>query len=129
VKIRKLTVRRLTGTMLTNGPLWEERLVRPVDIYPEYRVDPWRTGGEQLDDRHFRTTQHFLEVVTDEGLTGIAGPIWPDPARIVLTQLAPLLLGKDPLATELLWDQMHRFQVHGRQGDAMIALSAVACSL
>ena len=47
----------------------------------------------------------------------------------MLTQLAHLLLGQDPLATELLWDQMHRFQVHGRQGDAMIALSAVDCAL
>jgi L-alanine-DL-glutamate epimerase-like enolase superfamily enzyme len=33
------------------------------------------------------------------------------------------------MATEPLWDQMHRFQVHGRQGDAMIALSAVDCAL
>jgi L-alanine-DL-glutamate epimerase-like enolase superfamily enzyme len=129
VKIQKLIVRRLTGTMLTDGPLWEDRLVRPIDIYPEHRIDPWRTGGEQIDDRHFRTTQDFLEIVTDDGVRGIAGPLWPDPARLVLTQLTHLLLGKDPLATELLWDQMHRFQVHGRQGDAMIALSAVDCAL
>lgn len=129
MKIRKLTVRRLTGTMPTDGSLWEERLVRPIDVYPEYRRDPWVTGGEQLDDGRFRTTQDFLEILTDGGVSGIAGPLWPDPARIVLTQLAHLLLGKDPLATELLWDQMHRFQVHGRQGDAMIALSAVDCAL
>jgi L-alanine-DL-glutamate epimerase-like enolase superfamily enzyme len=129
MKIDGLVVRRLTGTMPIEGLFWEERLVRPIDVYPEYRRAPWRTGGEQLDDRHFRTTQDFLEIRTDGGVRGIAGPLWPDPARIVLTQLAHLLLGKDPLATELLWDQMHRFQVHGRQGDAMIALSAVDCAL
>jgi L-alanine-DL-glutamate epimerase-like enolase superfamily enzyme len=129
MKIDRLVVRRVTGTMPIEGPFWEERLVRPVDVYPEYRRAPWRTGGEQLDDRHFRTTQDFLEIRTDDGVRGIAGPLWPDPARIVLSQLAHLLLGKDPLATELLWDQMHRFQVHGRQGDAMIALSAVDCAL
>jgi L-alanine-DL-glutamate epimerase-like enolase superfamily enzyme len=68
-------------------------------------------------------------VETDEGITGLAGPVWPDVARLALTQLAPVVIGKDPLATELLWDQMHRLQVHGRQGDPMIALSTVDCAL
>ena len=40
--------------MPTDGPLWEERLLRPIDIYPDYRRDPWATGGEQLDDHRFR---------------------------------------------------------------------------
>jgi L-rhamnonate dehydratase len=129
MKITKLRIRRLTGTMPTNGLFWEDRLVRPIDIYPEHRRDPWRQGAEQLDDRRLKLTQDFLDIETDEGITGRAGPLWPDPARLVLTQLAHLLIGKDPLATELLWDQMHRYQVHGRQGDAMIALSAVDCAL
>lgn len=129
MKITKLRVRRLTGTMATKGPMWEDRLVRPIDIYPEHRGDPWRTGGEQLNDSRFRLTQDFLDIETDGDITGRAGPLWPDAARLVLTQLSPLLLGQDPLAIERLWDQMHRFQVHGRQGDAMIALSAVDCAL
>ncbi len=129
MKITRLRVRRVTGTMATERPMWEDRLVRPVDIYPAFRRDPWRTGGEHLDDHRFRMTQDFLDIETDEGITGRAGPLWPDPARIVLTQLAHLLLGQDPLASECLWDQMHRFQVHGRQGDAMIALSAVDAAL
>jgi L-alanine-DL-glutamate epimerase-like enolase superfamily enzyme len=129
MKITGLRVRRITGTVTTDGPMWEERLVRPIDIYPEHRRDPWRQGGEQLDDRRFRITQFFLDIETDAGLVGRAGPLWPDPARMVLTQLAHLLIGRDPTATELLWDQMHRYQVHGRQGDAMIALSAVDCAL
>jgi len=129
MKIEKLRVRRVTGTMPTPAPLWEDRLVRPIDIYPEYRTIPWPEGGAQSDDKHLRLTQCFLEIITDEGVVGTAGPIWPDAARLTLTQLAPRVIGKDPLATELLWDQMHRFQVHGRQGDAMIALSAVDCAL
>ncbi len=129
MKITQLRVRRVTGTMVTDGPMWEERLVRPIDIYPEHRRDPWRTGGEQVDDTHFRITQYFLEINTDDGILGTAGPIWPDPAYLALSQLAPIITGRDPLATELLWDQLHRLQVHGRQGDAMIALSAVDCAL
>ena len=35
----------------------------------------------------------------------------------------------DLLKKELLWDQMHRIQVHGRQGDTMMAISAVDCAL
>jgi L-alanine-DL-glutamate epimerase-like enolase superfamily enzyme len=129
MKITAVRVREVEGTMPTDGPFWEERLLRPIDIYPEYRdeMPPW--GGTQVDDRSFRLKQWFVEIEADDGTTGIAGPLWPDAARLVLTQLKPVIMGKDPLATELLWDQMHRLQVHGRQGDPMIALSAVDCAL
>ena len=129
MKITKLRGRRVVGTINTDGPMWEDRLVRPIDIYPEHRRDPWRHGGEQVDDTHFRLTQYFIEIHTDEGVVGTAGPIWPDSAHLALSQLAPIITGRDPLATELLWDQMHRLQVHGRQGEPMLALSAVDCAL
>jgi hypothetical protein len=35
----------LTGTMETAGPFWEERLVRPIDIYPAYRIRNDFEGG------------------------------------------------------------------------------------
>ena len=38
VKIAQLSIRRLQGVIETDGPMWEERLVRPIDIYPEYRT-------------------------------------------------------------------------------------------
>ena len=44
-------------------------------------------------------------------------------------RLRPMLMDRDPIAHEMLWDQMHRFMVHGRQGDAMLAISAVDCAL
>jgi L-alanine-DL-glutamate epimerase-like enolase superfamily enzyme len=50
-------------------------------------------------------------------------------AWIVATRLRPIVVGRDPIAHELLWDQMHRIMVHGRQGDAMLAISAVDCAL
>lgn len=129
MKISAVRVREVEGVMPTDGPFWEERLLRPIDIYPDYRSDmpPW--GGEQVDDSNFRLKQWFVQIETDDGSYGIAGPMWPDAARLILTQLKPIVMGKDPLATELLWDQMHRLQVHGRQGDAMIALSTVDCAL
>lgn len=129
MKIAKIRFRKLTGTMETNGPFWEERLLRPIDIYPEYRRGGRTEGGEQVDDKHLRLVQYFLNIETDEGIVGRAGPVGADAARLVLTQLAPIIVSKDPRAIELLWDQMHRLQVHGRQGDAMIAISAVDCAL
>ncbi|MCB2052899.1 MAG: hypothetical protein KDE35_01485 [Geminicoccaceae bacterium] len=129
MKITAVRVREVQGTMATEGPFWEDRLLRPIDIYPEYRDQMPAQGGEQIDDRHFRLRQWFVQIEASDGSYGIAGPLWPDAARLVLTQLAPVITGKDPLAIELLWDQMHRLQVHGRQGDPMIALSAVDCAL
>ena len=35
MKITAVRLLRLSGTLQTEGPLWEERLVRPIDIYPE----------------------------------------------------------------------------------------------
>jgi L-rhamnonate dehydratase len=129
LKIEKIRIRRLHGMMETDGPFWEDRLVRPIDIYPEYRKQPTLEGGEQIDRSHLRLKADFLEIHTDDGVIGTAGPVWPEASHLILAQLASIIMGKDPLATELLWDQMHRLQVHGRQGHMMIAISAVDCAL
>lgn len=129
MKITSVRVRRLRGTMETDGPFWEERLVRPVDIYADYRARDDFEGGEQIDANHFRIESCFVEINTDDGVSGIAGPMPDGVAAIVAGRLRPLLLGRDPIAHEMLWDQMHRVMVHGRQGDAMLAISAVDCAL
>jgi hypothetical protein len=53
VKIAQLRIRRLQGVMETDGAFWEERLVRPIDIYPEYRKQSIWEGGEQIDRQHW----------------------------------------------------------------------------
>ena len=129
MKITNLHLRKLTGTMETDGTFWEDRLARPIDIYPEYRRAPMDTFENQIDDRYYRIVAWFVDVETDEGATGTAGPLPEAVAFIIDRQLRPILVGKDPGATELLWDQMHRLLVHGRQGEAMMAVSAVDCAL
>ncbi|MBN8903067.1 MAG: hypothetical protein BGO51_08195 [Rhodospirillales bacterium 69-11] len=129
MKITAVRLLRLRGTMPTEGPFWEERLVRPIDIYPDYRARDDFEGGIQRDPSQFTLEQHFLRIETDEGPIGIAGPLPDMVALYVARRLRPLLLGRDPIAHEALWDQMHRFMVHGRQGDAMLAISAVDCAL
>lgn len=129
MQITAVRVLRLRGTMQTAGPFWEERLVRPIDIYPEYRVRDDFEGGVQIDAAHFRVEQYFVRIETDEGPHGIAGPLPEMVALFVAKRLRPILLQQDPIAHEKLWDQMHRIMVHGRQGDAMLAISAIDCAL
>lgn len=134
MKIVALRVRRVEGTLTTDGPFWEERLCRPVDVYPEFRdrgtfagrIDE---GGIQLEERRLRIAAYFVIVETDEGVRGHAGPFREPCARYVASALRSLLVGRDPLASEQLWDLMHRTLVHGRQGEAMFAVSVVDCAL
>jgi L-rhamnonate dehydratase len=67
----------------------------------------------------------FLKIRTDQGLEGLYGPIDTEPAIIIHRQLRNLLMGKDALSGELLWDQMHRSNRHSRRGHFMMAISAV----
>jgi L-alanine-DL-glutamate epimerase-like enolase superfamily enzyme len=128
MKIAEVRLRRLEGTMPFQGEFWEERLVRPVDLYPQYRAlgPEWlpRTGANG-----YRITTYFVEIVSDEGLVGIGGPIPKEQAFIIDTDLRGYLEGADALANEVLWDVMYRGTVHGRKGTPMMALSAVDCAL
>jgi len=131
MKIEKVELRELNGTLKTENIFWEERLVRPIDIYPEHRVENFNETkfGSAQEGHEYPISAIFIEIKTDEGVTGIGGPIDRAQAYLIKEQLLHLLIGKDPLAIELIWDQMHRFQVHGRQGTPMLALSAIDCAL
>jgi L-rhamnonate dehydratase len=126
--ITAVRLRRVTGTVATKSDFWEERLARPIDIYEEYRHRQDYEGGIQTDSG-FRITTVFVEIEADSGVSGRAGPVPETVAYIIAHSLRPLLVGQDSIAGEKLWDQMHRIMVHGRQGDAMLAISAVDCAL
>ncbi len=128
MKITAVTVYRLQGVFEQEGEFWEERLVRPLDIYPEHKAE----GPHEMfavSEGRFQLTAYFVDIETDEDVTGRGGPLPLEQAFIIQTQLAPLLIGHDPLASERLWDRMYRAQVHGRKGTEMMALSAVDCAL
>ncbi|HLZ10816.1 MAG TPA: enolase C-terminal domain-like protein [Chloroflexota bacterium] len=109
-------------------PFWEERLVRPIDVYPEHKAEGAHYTP-RFDDGAYRVEAAFVAVETNEGVSGIGGPITLDQAHIIGQQLAPLIVGQDPRATERIWDLLYRSQVHGRGGTAMMALSALDCAL
>jgi len=129
MKITAIRLRRLRGTLPTKGAFWEERLVRPIDVYAEYRARDDFEGLPQTAPDAMPVEATFVQIETDDGVIGIAGPMPETVAYFIGRRLRPILLGRDPIAHELLWDQMHRIMVHGRQGDAMLAISAVDCAL
>jgi L-rhamnonate dehydratase len=128
MKITAVRLTQLEGTLEHPGEFWEERLIRPIDIYPEHQVEgPDYTN--KIGDGKYRIVSGFVQVETDEGVTGLGGPITADQAQIIARQFTPIVVGEDPRATERLWDKLYRSQVHGRGGVAMMAISAFDCAL
>ncbi|MDP7613315.1 MAG: mandelate racemase, partial [Dehalococcoidia bacterium] len=137
MKIEKIRLRRLHGSINVENNFWEERLVQPLDVYRNFSekgtrgVIPDITGidisGKPNSSMPYDAV--FVQIETDEGIHGIGGPITDSIAYIVATQLTEFLIGANPLSIEYLWDIMHRSQVHGRQGETMMAISAIDCAL
>lgn len=133
MKITGIRLRELTGTLEhPDGPFWEERLIRPVDVYPEFRAQTARTSNWQpvsAGETSSTITLIFLEIDTDEGVTGVGGPVGHETATLLHTSFRKFLIGHDPLATERLWDIMYRDGVHGRKGTPMFAISVIDAAL
>jgi L-rhamnonate dehydratase len=79
MKITALRLRKLRGTMPTSDSFWEERLARPIDVYPEYRARPDFEGGQQ-DESGFAIETYFVQIETEEGAVGIHARQTPSPA-------------------------------------------------
>ena len=128
MKITAVRFFETRGEMAFPGEFWEERLVRPVDIYPEYKA---KGAGwlPKIEEGRYAIHSIWCQIETDEGVSGLGGPISWGLAYIIQTQIAPQLIGADPLATERIWDVAYRSLIHGRKGTDMMALSAVDCAL
>jgi L-rhamnonate dehydratase len=118
MKVTNVRLIRVEGA----APSWpfEDRSVEPLDLYP-------RRGGEGADRAGDagRLRASYVEVATDEGLSGLYGPIDGRQAFLIATDLRPMLMGEDPMAGEALHDRMLRAQRHGRAGLFVTAVSAV----
>jgi L-alanine-DL-glutamate epimerase-like enolase superfamily enzyme len=129
MKITDIRFEQLEGILETDIDLFQERLIRPIDIYPDHRQetmevmhpDRFRSRGEG----RWEVSTVVVHIDTDEGLSGISGPMSLNEAFFVNTQLKSFLIGQNALATELIWDKMYRQLIHGRKGEAMFAVSAI----
>lgn len=120
-----------------------DRQAQQLDIYPEFNARGNRLKGvgaqyasffapaaapaAQANEQPLRAA--YVEIQTDEGISGLWGPVQDFQYFFVLARLRAFLIGRDPLATELLYDQMIRMDRHGRSGMYMTAVSAVDCAL
>ena len=128
MKITAVRTFELQGELAFSGTFWEERLVRPSDIYPEHKAEG--AGWLSRNDRgNYAIRATSCQIETDEGVSGLGGPISHDQCYTIGRLLGPLLIGHDPLASERIWDRLYRSMVHGRKGTPMMALSAVDCAL
>jgi L-rhamnonate dehydratase len=105
-----------------DGPPWvfEDRSVEALDLYPGHVR---ATAG--AGDAPSRMSARYVEISTDEGISGTYGPIDARQAFLIATDLRPALLGADPLATQLIHDRLLRLHRHGRAGLFVNAISAV----
>ena len=129
MKITGLRYVRLKGTLDYDGPLGEERLVRPVDIYPEFRAEPTTWPMRTTDTSPYPVEATLLYIDTDAGVSGVWSPVSALEAHIIEHSLKPILVGEDPRATERIWDKMYRASIHGRKGETMMAISVVDLAL
>jgi L-rhamnonate dehydratase len=107
----------------TNIPPMEERQVGMLDVYPEFAARPAsRQPTTSL-------TATYVQIDSDEGLSGLFGSMFEETAVIILRKLASHLVGQDPLAYERIWDVLYRQDRHAREGYEMMAISAVDCAL
>jgi L-rhamnonate dehydratase len=125
VIITDVALSRVHGTWLEDAFPEGNRQAQALDIYPEFNAKSWTPRSVEPQPIH----EIYVEVRTDEGITGIFGPIDAYQAYLIHAFLKPFLIGRDPLATELLHDQMLRLNRHGRSGMFMTAVSPVDCAL
>jgi L-rhamnonate dehydratase len=102
----------------------EVRVSTPMAVFPEYREHRGSWRGPNTQDM-------FVEVVTEDGLTGLGitrgGRVVQ---AIVDHHLKALLIGRDAREVERLWELMYLATLaYGRKGAAIMALSAVDLAL
>ncbi len=123
LKITGVEFLRLEGRYEATTGVNRQFQVNPLHIYDELRPKPYHDGAEGT--RTVNISALYLKIKTDGGLEGTYGPIDKEAAIVVDAQLKSFLMGKDPLAGETLWDEMHRSNRHSRRGHFMMAISAV----
>lgn len=125
VRISAITVHRLTGATREYpvGP-WQGS-VTPLHLYPEHRPPTPPAPVEPGTMSAYTPSALYLRIATDDGVSGLYGPIDEATAPVITGRLSGFLAGRNPLAGERLWDELYRLDRHARSGHFMMAISAV----
>jgi L-alanine-DL-glutamate epimerase-like enolase superfamily enzyme len=125
MKISDVSLFQVRGRRSTPLAPLEARQAQALDIYPEFNRP---AGAEEHEDAP-QVRAIYVEIQTDEGVSGLFGPLEESQAFVIHKSLRPFLIGRDPLATETLLDQMLRLDRHGRSGMFVTGMSALDCAL
>ncbi|MDR2931549.1 MAG: hypothetical protein LBV27_00415, partial [Oscillospiraceae bacterium] len=109
----------------------EDRSVGPLDVYDEYSQGIRTRGGKAAGKAGTGTlSAAFLSITTDEGVEGVHGPIeYRSQLLVAVENLAPHIIGRDPLENRMIWDILSRFDRHSRSGVMMMAISTIDIAL
>lgn len=125
MQITDVVLRQLDGRYEVPAFSSGNRQSQSIDVYPEFNDRTWAKPVEGPEP----ISEIYVEIQTDAAVSGVFGPIDGYQADIIRRFLAPYLVGRDPLATELRYDQMLRLNRHGRSGIFMTGVSVVDCAL
>lgn len=130
MRITAIRFERVHASWAYDGPLGEDRLLRPIDIYPDFRAEqPWFPIPAAAKGPPYEIQSIFMRIDTDEGVSGLFGTVTEEEARIIAGLLSPAILGENPHGVERIWDRMYRLAIHGRKGQTMMAISKVDLAL
>jgi L-alanine-DL-glutamate epimerase-like enolase superfamily enzyme len=124
MKITDVSLFKVTGRWPGSNYPPGDRQAKQIDLYPEFNVsaESAPAGPRQIEGI-------YVEIETDADVSGLFGPIEEAQAFVIQKSLRPFLIGRDPLATETLLDQMIRLDRHGRSGLFMTGVSPIDCAL
>ena len=111
----------------TPGSYWATReAARPIEVHPEY-TGKRGPGSKWMPDRSLGAVT--VEISTNKGLKGY-GRAGSAGGPFVVPALKKLLVGKNPLDVERLWDVMWRATLfYGRAGAVVHAISGADLAL
>lgn len=122
-KIASIEFWRYEGHYETEAGIDRQHQANPAHVYDDARPKEYRDGTPRKVNAPVSAL--YLKIRTDGGAEGIYGPIDKEAAIVVDQQLRSLLMGRDALAIERVWDQLHRSNRHSRRGHYMMAISAI----
>jgi L-alanine-DL-glutamate epimerase-like enolase superfamily enzyme len=124
VKIEAVEIWEYQGTREATPGANAQYQAQPLHIYEGQQPPVYREPAA-AEKKSVKTTALYLRLKASGGLEGLYGPVDREAAIVIDQQMRSFLLGKDPLAGDVLWDQMWRLNRHGRGGHFMLAISAV----
>ncbi len=129
MKIDRVRSLHLAAEWDYHEPVGEAFLSRPVNIYPELATAPSWPIEKAAAGPPYAVEARFLLIDTDDGASGVCGPVDAEDLDIIQRYFVDILIGEDPFASERIWDKMHRHAIHGRKGTPMMAHSKVDLAL